>query len=100
MLDGSCYATTPAVFSSSGAVFVISMTYLSIEGVTGSGTNGYGIVLQTSGTTQGVGATIYSYSTAPDYLIVSHVECAAPDPVGANSNFNIDCHVCPARRTS
>jgi len=87
------YGTAQAVFPSSDAVFVIHMPYLSIDGVTGAGTNGYGIVLTTTATTQGSGATIYSYSTAPDYLILSHLECAAPDPNGNMSNFNIDCHV-------
>ena len=91
----SSYGTGQAVFSSSGSVFVVHMTYLSIDGVTGSGKSGHGIKLVTSGTTQGAGSTIYSYSAAPTGLVLKHLECAAPSPNGNMSNFNIDCHVWP-----
>jgi len=89
------YGTTTAVFTSSGSVFTIHMVNLSIDGVTGSGTSGHGIKLTTTGTTQGGGATIYSFNSAPDGLILRHLELAAPNPNGNLSNFNVDSHVWP-----
>jgi hypothetical protein len=71
------------------------MTYLSIDGVTGSGMSGYGIKLATTGSAQGSGSTIYSYNSAPHFLILRHLELAAPDPNGNLSNFNVDSHVWP-----
>jgi hypothetical protein len=94
----SSYGTNQAVFSSSSAVFVIHMKYLSIDGVVGSGTSGYGIKLSTTGTGQGSGATIYSYSNAPDYLILRHLELEAPEPNGNLANFNIDSQVWPGAK--
>ena len=79
----SSFATAQAVFTATGSatVFDIEMNNLSIDGVTGSGTSGHGIKLETTGTGDlgtGSGYCIQSISTAPDGLILKHLECAAP----------------------
>jgi hypothetical protein len=85
------YGTTQAVFDAgANCVFWLGMSYLSIDGVTGSGTNGYGIKLKTTGTTEPAGATVWINGSTPDYSILSHIECEAPYPNGNLSNFNID----------
>jgi hypothetical protein len=91
----SSYGTGQAVFSSGGAVFIIHMTYLSIDGVTGSGTSGHGIKLVTTGTVGNNGSTILSYASAPNNLVLKHLELSAPDPNGDLSNFNLNCQVWP-----
>src|SRR5262249_14384505 len=81
------YGSGPAVFSSTGAVWTIQMTYLSIEGMTGSGSSNYGIQLISSGTTEGNGPVV-SWGGANSYLIMKHCELAAPDP---NGNMSVRC---------
>jgi hypothetical protein len=96
------FATNQAIFTStSGPVWVIHMVNLSVDGVTGSGTNGYGIKLNETSTASDSCCTIYSYATAPDGLIVKHVECALPDPSGnysggsSSSEYNIYPQIWP-----
>jgi hypothetical protein len=77
-----------AVASSSGAVWVIEMTYLSIDGVAGSGSSGYGIQLTTTSETQG-DSPIQSYGASCSGLIVKYVEMACPSP-GFTTNSCFD----------
>jgi len=96
------FASNQAIFTStSGPVWVINMVCLSVDGITGSGTNGYGIVLNETSTASDSCCTIYSYAVAPDGLIVKHVECALPDPSGnysggsSSSEYNIYPQIWP-----
>jgi hypothetical protein len=70
----SSYGVGQAVFSGGGTVFNINMAYLEIDGVTGSGTSGHGIRVNSSSTTDGA-AAIYTSSTAATHIVLKHLEC-------------------------
>jgi len=89
------YSAGQAVFSSSSNVFTVEMTYLTIDGVTGSGTSGHGIKLSTTGTLGNTGGTIASFGSAPNFLFLRHLELEAPAPNGNLANFNVNSQVWP-----
>ena len=84
------YGTNQAVFSSSGNLFTVHMTNLSIDGVNGDGsssnTSGYGIKLVTTGSAN---STITSSGYAFNGLILKHLEVQCPVPNGNQSGFCI-----------
>jgi hypothetical protein len=85
----SAYGTNQAVFSSSSAVWTVEQTYLSINGMTGSGASGYGIKLVTTSTTEG-NSPITLWSGNGSGFTCKYCELACPDPTGNMANRCFD----------
>ncbi|MFH0853158.1 MAG: fibronectin type III domain-containing protein, partial [bacterium] len=86
----SSYGDGQATFYSGGAVFEVNMKYLSIDGATGSGTSGYGIVLQTSGTKEFDSAIVSYNGATQSYLKINHIELSCPTPGNSVENRCFD----------
>lgn len=71
------YASGQAVFSGA-TVWSINMSYLDVDGVTGSGESGHGIVLSSTSTSEGSGPITCAYGSTASHLWFRHVAFTSP----------------------